>query len=324
VLWSEVPGARPSTAAALEDPALERGSASASPPSFDGRTSLEIESAHARQASPVSVRRSRGVVQLALIAVALGFLGVVVVLPIAAVLVEAFRDGVPAYFRALVETDALAAIRLTLATTAVVVPVNVVFGLAAGWTIGKFDFRGKALLTALIEIPFAVSPVISGLIFVLAVGPRSPVGGWLLAHGIHVIFAWPGIALATAFVTFAYVAREVITVMEATGRDKEEAAVVLGASGWQTFWRVTMPSIRWGLLYGVVLCNARAMGEFGAVSVVSGHVRGDTNTLPLHVEALYEDYRFSAAFAVSSLLVLLAVVTLFAKVWLQRKVKVTS
>jgi sulfate transport system permease protein len=259
-----------------------------------------------------------------LIAVALAFLGVVVVLPVAAVLVEALRDGVPAYFRALVETDSLDAVRLTLATAAVVVPANVVFGLAAGWTIGKFDFRGKTLLTALIEVPFAVSPVISGLIFVLAVGPRSPVGGWLLAHGIRVIFAWPGIALATAFVTFAYVAREVITVMEATGRDKEEAAVVLGASGWQTFWRVTLPSVRWGLLYGVVLCNARAMGEFGAVSVVSGHVRGETNTLPLHVEALYEDYRFSSAFAVSSLLVLLAVVTLFAKVWLQRKVKVPS
>ena len=294
---------------ASEDPVVLEG------PSGDG------SSRAARTASPP---RSAGAVQVALIVVALGFIVIVVVLPIAAVLVEAFRDGVPAYFRALVETDALAAIRLTFATAAVVVPANVVFGLAAGWTIGKFDFRGKTLLTALIEVPFAVSPVISGLIFVLAVGPRSPVGGWLLAHGIRVIFAWPGIALATAFVTFAYVAREVITVMEATGRDKEEAAVVLGASGWQTFWHVTLPSVRWGLLYGVVLCNARAMGEFGAVSVVSGHVRGETNTLPLHVEALYEDYRFSAAFAVSSLLVLLAVVTLLAKVWLQRKVKVPS
>jgi sulfate/thiosulfate transport system permease protein len=307
VLWSEL-----SEVSAGREPAVTE------PPAASGPLA---PSAAGRERRAASVALSGDLVRAALIAVALGFLGVVVVLPIAAVLVEAFRDGVPAYFRALVETDSLAAIRLTLATAAIVVPVNVVFGLAAGWTIGKFDFRGKTLLTALIEVPFAVSPVISGLIFVLAVGPRSPVGGWLLAHGIRVIFAWPGIALATAFVTFAYVAREVITVMEATGRDKEEAAVVLGASGWQTFWRVTLPGIRWGLLYGVVLCNARAMGEFGAVSVVSGHVRGQTNTLPLHVEALYEDYRFSSAFAVSSLLVLLAVATLLAKVWLERFVK---
>jgi sulfate transport system permease protein len=268
--------------------------------------------------------RAEGLVKSALIVVGVGFLGIVVVLPIAAVLVEAFRDGVPAYFRAMIEPDTLAALRLTIGTAAVVVPMNVAFGLAAGWAIGKFDFRGKTLLTALIEIPFAVSPVISGLVFVLAIGPRSAIGGWLRDHGVRVIFAWPGIALATAFVTFAYVAREVMTVMESTGREKEEAAVVLGASGWQTFWHVTLPSIRWGLLYGVILCNARAMGEFGAVSVVSGHVRGETNTLPLQVEALYEDYRFSAAFAVSSLLVGLAVVTLVAKVWLERKVKVRS
>jgi sulfate/thiosulfate transport system permease protein len=283
-----------------------------------------LEGESSENVAKVPAARGGAVVRRVLIAVGLGFAGVVVVLPVLAVLVEAFRDGVPAYFRALVEPDALAALRLTLLTAAIVVPANVVFGLAAGWTIGKFDFRGKTLLTALIEIPFAVSPVISGLIFVLAVGPRSQVGGWLADHGIRVIFAWPGIALATSFVTFAYVAREVITVMEATGRDKEEAAVVLGASGWQTFRHVTLPSIRWGLLYGVILCNARAMGEFGAVSVVSGHVRGETNTLPLHVEALYEDYRFSSAFAVSSLLVFLAVVTLFAKVWLERKVKVRS
>lgn len=307
MLWSELP-----EVSAAREPAV------AASPAGTGRLEHSIVG---RERGTTSVALSGGLERRALIAVALGFLGVVVVLPIAAVLVEAFRDGVPAYFRALVETDSLAAIRLTLATAALVVPANVVFGLAAGWTIGKFDFRGKAVLTALIEVPFAVSPVISGLLFVLAVGPRSPVGGWLLAHGIRVIFAWPGIALATTFVTFAYVAREVITVMEAAGRDKEEAAIVLGASGWQTFWRVTLPSIRWGLLYGVVLCNARAMGEFGAVSVVSGHVRGQTNTLPLHVEALYEDYRFSAAFAVSSLLVLLAVVTLLAKVWLERFVK---
>ncbi|HEY5145414.1 MAG TPA: sulfate ABC transporter permease subunit CysW [Polyangiaceae bacterium] len=280
---------------------------------LEGRSDGEV--------APRSAIRSESLVKWALIVVGVGFLGVVVVLPIAAVLVEALRDGVPAYFRAMIEPDALAALRLTVCTAAIVVPLNVVFGLAAGWAMGKFDFRGKTLLTALIEIPFAVSPVISGLIFVLAIGPRSSMGGWLRDHGVRVIFAWPGIALATAFVTFAYVAREVMTVMESTGRDKEEAAVVLGASGWQTFWRVTLPSIRWGLLYGVILCNARAMGEFGAVSVVSGHVRGQTNTLPLHVEALYEDYRFSAAFAVSSLLVGLAVVTLVAKVWLERRVR---
>jgi sulfate transport system permease protein len=281
---------------------------------------LEGSAAHRQVVgeAPRPAIRAGGGARLALIAVALGFVGIVVVLPILAVLVEAFRDGAGAYLAALVEKDTLAALRLTLGTAALVVPANVAFGLAAGWAIGKFDFRGKTLLTALIEVPFAVSPVISGLVFVLALGPRSAVGGWLADHGVRVIFAWPGIAAATAFVTFAYVAREVITVMEATGREKEEAAVVLGATGWQTFWHVTLPSIRWGLLYGVVLCNARAMGEFGAVSVVSGHVRGQTNTLPLHVEALYEDYHFSAAFAVSSMLVLLAVVTLLAKTLVER------
>ncbi len=283
-----------------------------------------LESHPARVASRPHASRAGGGVRAVLIVIALGFLGVVVVLPILAVLAEALKDGVGTYFRAIIEPDALAALRLTIATAAIVVPANVVFGLAAGWTLAKFDFRGKTLLTALIEVPFAVSPVISGLLFVLCVGPRSRLGGYLLTHGIRVIFAWPGIALATAFVTFAYVAREVITVMESTGREKEEAAVVLGASGWQTFWHVTLPSVRWGLLYGVILCNARAMGEFGAVNVVSGHVRGETNTLPLHVEALYEDYRFSAAFAVSSLLVALAVVTLLARMVLERKVKVRS
>jgi sulfate transport system permease protein len=264
-------------------------------------------------------RREGVVARAVVLAVALGFLGTVVVVPVLAVFAKAFEDGVPAYLRALLDPDTVAALRLTATTAAVVVPVNVVFGLAAGWAVGKFEFRGKMLLTALIELPFAVSPVISGLVFVLAIGPRSAVGGWLLAHGVRVIFAWPGIALATAFVTFGYVAREVITVMEAAGREKEEAAVVLGASGWQTFRRVTLPSIRWGLLYGVVLCNARAMGEFGAVSVVSGHIRGSTNTLPLQVEMLYDDYRFSAAFAVASVLVFLAVLTLVARVLLERK-----
>jgi sulfate transport system permease protein len=254
-----------------------------------------------------------------LLVVALAFLGAVVFLPVLAIFAKALQDGVPAYFEAISEPDTLAALRLTLTTAAIVVPLNVAFGLAAGWAIGKFDFYGKALLTSLIELPLAVSPVISGLVFVLAIGPRSSLGGWLLGHGVKVIFAWPGLALATSFVTLSYVAREVITTMEAAGRDEEEAAIVLGASGWQTFWRVTIPNVRWGLLYGVILCNARAMGEFGAVSVVSGHIRGETNTLPLHVELLYNDYRSSAAFAVASLLVFLAAGTVIAKALLERK-----
>lgn len=274
--------------------------------------------------TPAQVVLPRVLARIALTVVALGFLGVVVVLPVLAVLAKALDDGVFAYLRAVIEADALSAMRLTLWIALLVVPANTVFGLAAGWAIGKFEFRGKTLLTSLIEIPFAVSPVISGMLFVLAVGPRLVVGGRLLDSGIRIIFAWPGMALATAFVTFGYVARQVITAMETTGRDKEEAALVLGANGWQTFWRVTLPSIRWGLLYGVILCNARAMGEFGGVSVVSGHVRGLTNTLPLYVETLYDDYRFSASFAVASLLVFLAVVTLVAKVLVERKIKVSS
>jgi sulfate/thiosulfate transport system permease protein len=281
---------------------------------------------HGRSQAPHAARLPSGaaVGRAAVLVVALGFVGIVVVVPVLAVFANAFAEGVPAYFAALFDDETLSALGLTLTTALVVVPANTVFGVAAGWAIGKFDFRGKALLTSLIEIPFAVSPVISGLVFVLAVGPRSLLGGVLLSHGIRVIFAWPGIALATAFVTFGYVAREVITVMEATGREQEEAAVVLGATGWQTFWRVTLPGIRWGLLYGVVLCNARAMGEFGAVSVVSGHVRGATNTLPLHVEMLFDGYRFSAAFAVASMLVFLAVLTLVGRVVLERKQKGTS
>lgn len=279
--------------------------------------SLALTTPRTRRAQPWFAR-------FALTSIALGFVGIVVVLPVVAVFAKALNDGVFAYFRAVVEADALSALRLSLWIALLVVPANTVFGLAAGWAIGKFEFRGKMLLTSLIEVPFAVSPVISGMVFILAVGPRSVLGGRLLELGIRIIFAWPGMALATAFVTFGYVARHVITVMEASGRDKEEAAIVLGASGWQTFWRVSLPGIRWGLLYGVILCNARAMGEFGGVSVVSGHVRGVTNTLPLHVETLYDDYRFSAAFAVASLLVFLAVVTLVAKVLVERKIKVSS
>jgi sulfate transport system permease protein len=266
----------------------------------------------------VSPRPSVRAGRTLLILVALAFVSVVVVVPVLAVFAKALEGGVGPYIAAIFEREAIEALRLTAFTAAIVVPVNLAFGLAAGWAIGKFDFPGKLVLTALIEIPLAVSPVISGLVFVLSLGPRSVAGRWLLDHGIRVIFAWPGIVLATAFVTFSYVAREVITAMEAGGREKEEAAIVLGASGWQTFWRVTLPGIRWSLLYGVVLCNARAMGEFGAVSVVSGHVRGETETLPLHVEMLYDDYRFSASFAVASLLIFLAVVTLAAKTILRR------
>ena len=255
----------------------------------------------------------RSVVRGALLLVALAFVFVVVVLPVAVVVTSALARGLGPYVQAVTSPDTLAALRLTVLTAAITVPANTVFGLLAGWAIGKFEFRGKKLLTALIELPFAVSPVVSGLVFVLLLGPRTGVGAWLAAHCVHVIFAWPGVALATSFVTFPYVAREVITVMQAAGSEEEEAAIVLGASGWQTFHRVTLPKIKWGLLYGVILCNARAMGEFGAVSVVSGHIRGATNTLPLHVEVLYDEYSFSASFAVASLLLLLALVTMAAK-----------
>jgi sulfate transport system permease protein len=258
-------------------------------------------------------------VRAVLMTLGLGFVGLVIFVPVLAVFAKALENGIGPYFAVLTESETLSAVRLTLSTAAIVVPANAAFGLAAGWAIGKFDFRGKAILVALIEVPLAVSPVISGLVFVLALGPHSVAGSWLLDHGIRVIFAWPGIVLATAFVTFSYVAREVIVALEAGGRDQEEAAMVLGASGWQTFWKVTVPNIRWALLYGVVLCNARAMGEFGAVSVVSGHVRGETNTLPLHVELLYDDYRTSAAFAVASLLVFLAAATVVAKAILESK-----
>ena len=211
------------------------------------------------------------------------------------------------------DPDALAAIRLTLLAAAIAVPLNLVFGVAAAWAIAKFEFRGKSLLITLIDLPFAVSPVISGLIFVLLFGLQGWFGPWLAAHDIKIIFAVPGIVLATMFVTFPFVARELIPLMQEQGNDEEEAALALGASGWQTFWRVTLPNIKWGLLYGVILCNARAMGEFGAVSVVSGHIRGQTNTMPLHVEILYNEYNFAAAFAVASLLALLALVTLVLK-----------
>ncbi len=252
-------------------------------------------------------------VRAVLIALALGLVALFLVLPLAAVAVEALRKGVGAYLAALREPDAWSAIRLTLLVAAITVPLNLVFGVAAAWAIAKFEFRGRALLTTLVDLPFAVSPVVAGLIYVLVFGAQGWFGPWLDAHGIKIIFAVPGIVLATVFVTFPFIARELIPLMQAQGSEEEQAAIVLGATGWQTFWRVTLPNIKWGLLYGVILCNARAMGEFGAVSVVSGHIRGQTNTMPLHVEVLYNEYQSVAAFAVASLLALLAVLTLIVK-----------
>lgn len=248
-----------------------------------------------------------------LIALALAFIALFLVLPLVSVFVQALSKGFAAYGAALVAPDALAAIKLTLLVAAVSVPLNIVFGIAAAWAIAKFDFPGKSLLVTFIDLPFSVSPVVAGLIYVLMFGAQGWFGPWLLDHGIKIVFAVPGIILATIFVTFPFVARELIPLMSEQGRDDEEASLSLGASGFQTFLRVTLPNIRWGLLYGVLLCNARAMGEFGAVSVVSGHLRGLTNTMPLHVEILYNEYNFVAAFAVASLLALLALVTLVLK-----------
>ena len=252
-----------------------------------------------------------------LTALALGFMGLFLVLPLAAVFVEALKAGWTAYWAALKEPDALSAIRLTLLTAAIAVPLNLVFGVAAAWCIAKFEFKGKAFLTTLIDLPFSVSPVVAGLIYVLVFGAQGWLGPWLAEHDIKIVFAVPGIVLATVFVTFPFIARELIPLMQAQGSDEEQAAQVLGASGWQTFWHVTLPNIKWGLIYGVILCNARAMGEFGAVSVVSGHIRGQTNTMPLHVEILYNEYQGQAAFAVASLLALLAIVTLVIKTGVQ-------
>ncbi|MBA3848646.1 MAG: sulfate ABC transporter permease subunit CysW [Opitutus sp.] len=256
-------------------------------------------------------------VRWTLLAVAFAFLALFIVVPLAAVFAEALRRGVGAYLASFTDADALSAIKLTLLTAAIAVPCNLVFGVAAAWAIAKFEFRGKSLLITLIDLPFAVSPVISGLIYVLLFGAQGWFGPWLLEHDYKVIFAVPGIVLATTFVTFPFVARELIPLMQAQGNDEELAALTLGANGWQTFWHVTLPNIRWGLFYGVILCNARAMGEFGAVSVVSGHIRGETNTIPLHVEILYNEYNFVAAFAVASLLAILALVTLVLKSFIE-------
>jgi len=256
-------------------------------------------------------------VRYALITLALAFLTLFLFVPLVAVFTEALKKGWDAYLSAIVDEDAISAIKLTLITAAIAVPLNLVFGVAASWCITKFEFRGKSILLTLIDLPFSVSPVISGLIYVLLFGAQGWLGPWLAEHDIKILFAVPGIVLATVFVTFPFVARELIPLMQAQGSEEEEAAVVLGANGWQTFFRVTLPNIKWGLLYGVILCNARAMGEFGAVSVVSGHIRGETNTMPLQVEILYNEYNFAAAFAVASLLALLALVTLAVKSFIE-------
>jgi sulfate transport system permease protein len=255
----------------------------------------------------------------ALIGLVLAFLGLFLVLPLILVFSEAFSGGFRAYLTATQDPDAFAALKLTLLAAAIAVPANLVFGLAAGWAIAKFDFSGKNLLITIIDLPFAVSPVISGMVFVLLFGRQGLLGPWMMAHDLKVVFAVPGIVLATIFVSFPFIAREIIPVMQSNGTEEEMAARVLGAGGFQTFWRVTLPNIKWGLLYGVILCNARAMGEFGAVSVVSGKIRGLTNTLPLHVEILYNEYNFQAAFAVASLLAFLALLTLVLKTLVERR-----
>ena len=259
-------------------------------------------------------------VRWTLISIVLLFLGLFLIVPLAAVFTEALRKGFDTYITALTDPDALSSIKLTLIAAAIAVPLNLVFGVAAAWAIAKFEFRGKSILITLIDLPFAVSPVIAGLIYVLIFGLQGWAGSTLLDHDIKVIFAIPGIVLATIFVTFPFVARELIPLMQAQGKDEEEAGLVLGASGWQILWRITLPNVKWGLLYGVILTNARAMGEFGAVSVVSGHIRGLTNTLPLHVEILYNEYNYAAAFAVASLLAILALVTLVLKSLVEWKV----
>ncbi len=263
-------------------------------------------------------------VRALLISVALVFALLFLFIPLAVVFTEALRKGWEAYLSAIVDDDAMAAIRLTLMTAAIAVPANLVFGVAASWAITKFEFIGKNLLLTLIDLPFSVSPVISGLIYVLLFGAHGWFGAWLMEHDIQILFAVPGIVLATVFVTFPFVARELIPLMQSQGTEEEEAALVLGASGWRTFWHVTLPNIKWGLLYGVILCNARAMGEFGAVSVVSGHIRGETNTMPLQVEILYNEYNFAAAFAVASLLALLALATLALKTFVEWRASAES
>jgi len=267
----------------------------------------------APRTEPRRLSRSARVTQAALIGVSIAFLGLLLAAPLGAILAQALAKGWEGYLQSFADPDTRSAIRLTLLTAAIVVPVNTVFGICASWAIAKFEFKGKSLLITLIDLPFAVSPVIAGLVFVLLFGAQGWLGPWLLERDISIIFAVPGIVIATLFITFPYVARELIPLMQQQGSEEEEAAITLGASAWVTFLRVTLPKIRWGLLYGIILCNARAMGEFGAVSVVSGHIRGLTTTMPLHVEILYNEYNFVAAFAVASLLALLAILTLVLK-----------
>lgn len=280
--------------------------------------SISPPNANARAAARENIRTEPKAVRFVIITIAVAFLAVFVVLPLVVVFAHAFSRGIEAYFAALSEPEALAAIKLTLVVAAISVSLNLIFGLVAAWAIAKFEFTGKTFLITLIDLPFSVSPVISGLVFVLLFGAQGYFGGWLRDHDIQILFAVPGIALATTFVTFPFVARALIPLMQEQGTQEEEAAISLGASGLQTFFRVTLPNIKWGVLYGVLLCNARAMGEFGAVSVVSGHIRGETNTMPLLVEILYNEYQFVAAFAIASLLAMLALITLIAKTVLER------
>ncbi len=268
---------------------------------------------------PTNTNTEPRAVRWLLIGVALAFLALFLFLPLALVFTYALREGLGAYVAAFREPDALSAIRLTLVTAAIAVPLNTAFGVAAAWAIAKFEFRGKHLLITLIDLPFAISPVIAGLIFVVLFGRSGWLGPWLQGHGLRIIFNTPGIIIATVFVTFPFVARELIPLMQAQGNEEEQSALTLGASGWQTFWRITLPNIKWGLIYGVILTNARAMGEFGAVSVVSGHIRGLTNTLPLHIEVLHNDYQTTAAFAMASLLACLAMATLVVKTLVEWK-----
>lgn len=264
-----------------------------------------------------SPKKESRFVPIVFITITVLFLSLFLLLPLITIFLKAFERGIDVYVAAVTDQEAFSAIRLTLLVACIVVPLNTIFGIAAAWLITKFQFKGKQILLSLIELPFAVSPVIAGLVFVLLFTPRGALGEWLLEHGVKLIFSVPGIIIATIFVTFPFVARELIPIMQAQGKSEEEAALSLGASGWKMFWRVTLPNIKWGLLYGMILCNARAIGEFGAVSVVSGHVRGITNTMPLHIEILYNEYQFSAAFAVATLMSLIAVFTLVIKNWIE-------
>ena len=284
-----------------------------------GALSLHVHKSRAEKLESVSATREATWVKWTLIGIGLVFFVLFLLMPLVAVLAEAFRQGFEVYLDALFEPDAVYALKLTLFAAAIAVPLNLFFGVTAAWAIAKFEFRGKHFLITLIDLPFSVSPVIAGLVYVLLFGAQGWFAGVLAEHDIRIVFAVPGIVLATIFVTFPFLARELIPLMQAQGKDEEEAAVVLGARGLQTFWYVTLPNIKWGLLYGVILCNARAMGEFGAMSVVSGHIRGETNTLPLHVEILYNEYQFSAAFAVASVLAFLALITLGIKTWVEHQ-----